>query len=104
MRTLFAGLVLCACVAGLAAQAAPSDLAGTWMPNQGEREKAPADGSPGPVKSVGRFMGDYKAPILQPWAAEKVKKVHDLHASGHAYTAPEQQCFPYGVPHIVNIP
>jgi len=86
------------------AKAAPEDLAGVWVPISSERERAPKDGSPGPVKAVGRFMGDYKAPILQPWAAEKVKHVHDLHASGGAYVAPEQRCLPYGVPHVINVP
>ena len=64
-----------------------------------------AGGSPGlpPVTSGGisdydQLVGDYKNPILQPWAAEIVKKFGELSRAGITYPNPSNQCWPYPMP------
>jgi len=64
-----------------------------------------AGGSPGlpPTTSGGisdydQLVGDYKNPILQPWAAEIVKKFGELSRAGITYPNPSNQCWPYPMP------
>src|SRR5438067_9606380 len=63
-----------------------------------------AGGSPGlPVSTTGisdydQLVGDYKNPILQPWAAEIVKKFGELSRAGIATPNPSNQCQPMPMP------
>ena len=47
-----------------------------------------------------QLVGDYKNPILQPWAAEVVKKHGELSLKGVVYGNPSNQCWPMPVPFI----
>jgi hypothetical protein len=47
-----------------------------------------------------RLVGDYTNPILQPWAAEVVKKYGELSMAGVTYGNPANQCWPEPVPFI----
>jgi hypothetical protein len=64
------------------------------------------DGRPLPATSnalVGntlQLVGDYTNPILNPNAAEVVKKHGEISLSGVAYPTPSNQCWPGGVPYI----
>jgi hypothetical protein len=46
------------------------------------------------------LVGDYSNPILQPWAAEIVKKHGELSKSGIVYPNPASQCWPEPLPFI----
>jgi hypothetical protein len=45
-------------------------------------------------------VGDYSNPILQPWAAEVVKKFGEISLSGLAFPDPDNQCLLNPLPYI----
>jgi len=69
----------------------------------------PASG-PGPVTNKSRneqgtsnyssLVGDYANPILQPWAADIVKKKGELSLAGVTYPNPGNTCWPEPVPFL----
>jgi soluble P-type ATPase len=84
------------------------DFSGIWAhPMLGFE---PPVSGPGPVRNLSRtragasdfnsLVGDYKNPILQPWAAELVKKFGDISLSGRAFPDPDNQCLLQPVPYI----
>jgi hypothetical protein len=109
--------------AGLAADAvrnsAVPDFTGTWQHPVFPWFEPPASG-PGPVTNLARWpqlpitegmaatkegvsnydelVGDYKNPILQPWAAEIVKKSGEMSRAGITYPNPSNQCWPMPLP------
>jgi hypothetical protein len=57
------------------------------------------DGPPLPpgvegVSDYDQLVGDYTNPILQPWAAEVVKKFGEMSLAGITYGNPSNQCWP----------
>jgi hypothetical protein len=52
------------------------------------------------VSAGGRRVGDYTAPILQPWAAEVVKKHAEIELNAGPAPNPINQCRPSGVPFV----
>jgi hypothetical protein len=46
------------------------------------------------------LVGDYTNPILQPWAAEVVKKFGEISTAGVTFPNPANQCWPEPVPFI----
>jgi hypothetical protein len=52
------------------------------------------------VAQVGRRVGDYTAPILQPWAAQVVKEHGEKELNDGPALNPINQCRPSGVPFI----
>jgi hypothetical protein len=104
------GLVPSADPSGTTTQSATSipDFSGVW-----HRWLRPGLGPPpsgaGPVTNRSRLngvsnynqlVGDYTNPILNPQAAEVVKKHGDLSLSGVGYPTPSNQCWPGGVPYV----
>src|SRR5262245_10544050 len=94
------------------AQAAPAipDLSGIWwhpsLPNF-----EPLASGPRPVTNLsrrpdtgvsyyGQLVGDYNNPILQPWAAEVVKKKGELSLAGVVFPNPANTCWPEPVPFL----
>src|ERR1700734_3867127 len=85
------------------------DFSGTWAHPYLTGFEPPASG-PGPVRNRSRrpdgvanfqqLVGDYANPILQPWAADVVKKHGEISQSGHGYPTPSNQCWPGGVPYV----
>ena len=89
------------------------DFSGIWRHPSLPGFEPPASG-PGPVVNKARrrgarqpgasnydqLVGDYTNPILQPHAAEIVKKYGDLSLSGVTYSNPANQCWPEPVPFI----
>ena len=78
-------------------------------PSLSSRLRAAGSGSWPGLKQVpfaqrpGQFnqlVGDYTNPILQPWAAEVVKKHGEISLAGEGYPTPSNQCWPGGVPYI----
>jgi hypothetical protein len=70
----------------------------------------PPPSGPGPVTNKSRnaqgtsdyssLVGDYTNPILQPWAAEVVKKKGELSLAGITYPNPGNQCWPKPMPFL----
>jgi hypothetical protein len=52
------------------------------------------------VSNYDQLVGDYTNPILQPWAAEVVKKFGEISLAGITYPNPSNQCWPFGMPFI----
>ena len=52
------------------------------------------------VSDYGQLVGDYTNPILQPWAAEVVKKKGELSLAGVTFPSPANQCWPEPVPFL----
>ena len=101
--------------AGQADIGAPSaasipDFSGIWRHGSLPWLVPPASG-PGPVTNrsrrpdngqsdYGQLVGDYTNPILQPWAAEVVKKKGELSLAGVTFPNPANQCWPEPVPFL----
>ena len=56
------------------------------------------------VSNYDELVGDYTNPILQPWAAEVVKKFGEISLAGVTYPNPANQCWPEPVPFIFKGP
>jgi hypothetical protein len=52
------------------------------------------------VSNYDQLVGDYTNPILQPWAAEVVKKFGKISLAGITYENPSNQCWPEPMPFI----
>ena len=50
-----------------------------------------------------QLVGDYTNPILQPWAAEVVKKFGEMSIAGITYPNPSNQCWPSPMPFIYKL-
>ncbi len=86
------------------------DFSGVWRHGSLPWLVPPASG-PGPVtnksrrkddgtSNYGELVGDYTNPILQPWAAEVVKKKGELSLAGVTFGSPSNQCWPEPVPYL----
>jgi hypothetical protein len=52
------------------------------------------------VSDYDMLVGDYTNPILQPWAAEVVKRFGEMSIAGITYPNPANQCWPEPLPFI----
>jgi len=52
------------------------------------------------VSNYDQLVGDYANPILQPWAAEVVKKFGEISLAGITYPNASNQCWPEPMPFI----
>ena len=85
------------------------DFSGIWAHPYLTGFEIPSSG-PGPVLNTQRLrngvanfqmlVGDYNNPILQPWAAQVVKKHGEVSLAGKGYPTPSNQCWPGGVPYV----
>jgi hypothetical protein len=86
------------------------DFSGIWRHGSLPWMIPPASG-PGPVTNrsrrkdngqsdYGQLVGDYTNPILQPWAADVVKKKGELSIAGIIFPNPANQCWPEPVPFL----
>jgi hypothetical protein len=124
-RKLLLMVILAAAVPALAQQVAPTagpakivaqgaasvpDFSGIWRHGNLPWFVPPASG-PGPVTNLSRMkglgvsdysslVGDYKNPILQPWAADVVKKKGELSLAGVTFPSPSNTCWPEPVPYL----
>jgi hypothetical protein len=96
--------------ASAAASEGRPDFSGTWRHGTLPWLILPASG-PGPVTNRSRrpddgtsnyseLVGDYTNPILQPWAAEVVKKKGEESLAGLVFPSPSNQCWPEPVPYL----
>jgi len=56
--------------------------------------------TPGGFSNYDRLVGDYTNPVLQPWAANIVKRYGDFSQAGITFPNPANQCWPEPVPFI----
>ena len=86
------------------------DFSGVWRHGNLPWFIPPASG-PGPVTNLSRekgtgvsdygsLVGDYKNPILQPWAAQVVKRQGELSLAGVTFPNPANTCWPEPVPFL----
>jgi hypothetical protein len=89
------------------------DISGAWNHTSLNGLELPLSG-PGPLKNRsrlhtgpqagvgdgGRLVGDYTNPILQPWAAEVVRKFGEISLAGRGFPTPRNQCWPEQVPFV----
>src|SRR5579864_494017 len=85
------------------------DFSGIWAHPYLTGFEPPASG-PGPVlnrsrrpdgvANFDRLVGDHTNPVLQPWAAEVVKKHGEMSIAGITYGNPSNQCWPMPMPFI----
>ena len=52
------------------------------------------------VSSAIQLVGDYANPILQPWAADVVRKKGELSLAGVTFQSPSNTCWPEPVPYL----
>src|SRR5215510_13037416 len=55
------------------------------------------------ISNYDQLVGDYNSPILQPWAAEVIKKFGEMSLAGISYPNPSNQCQPAGLPFIYKL-
>src|SRR5215471_6895136 len=95
---------------GVQRSASIPDFSGIWRHGNLPWFIPPASG-PGPVRNLSRtkdtgvsdyssLVGDYKNPILQPWAADVVKKKGELSLAGLTFPSPSNTCWPEPVPYL----
>jgi hypothetical protein len=93
---------------GQAAPLSVPDFSGVWAHLTWPDFEPPLSG-PGPVTNRSRragagdnyqLVGDYTNPILQPWAADVVKKFGEISLAGEGYPTPRNQCWPEQVPFV----
>jgi hypothetical protein len=95
---------------GAPSAASIPDFTGIWRHGNLPWFIPPASG-PGPVTNLSRekgtgvsdynqLVGDYKNPILQPWAADVVKKKGALSLAGVTFPSPSNTCWPEPVPYL----
>ena len=111
---LLVALSLAVAAPAMAQTSAPiPDLSGLWNHASLNGLELPLSG-PGPVRNTSRLkagpqagvgnmaqlVGDYTNPILQPWAAEVVRKLGEMSLAGIGYPTPRNQCWPEQVPFV----
>jgi hypothetical protein len=52
------------------------------------------------ISDYDQLVGDYKSPILQPWAAAVVKRFGEMSLAGITFPNPSNQCQPHPMPFI----
>src|SRR5215475_8665968 len=52
------------------------------------------------ISNYDQLVGDYKSPILQPWAADVVKKFGEKSLAGITVPNASNQCWPHGMPFV----
>jgi hypothetical protein len=105
---VFAGVAAGALAMSFASSAAtqgPADLSGIW---EGPGfDLAPATKGPGPVTNISSDIqkpeGDYKNPILQPWAAAIVKQWAEETHAGRAPAHAHALCYPTSLPGVMTL-
>ena len=88
------------------------DFSGIWAHASDAHGFEPPLSGPRPVTNRSRLangasnpdqlVGDYNNPILQPWAAEVVKKYGEIELSGGLLRSPRNQCWPQPPPFIFS--
>jgi hypothetical protein len=70
-----------------------------------QRPEGPGGSAALPPSKVGisnfdQLVGDYKSPMLRPWAAAVVKRLGEMSLAGISFPNPSTQCWPLPMPFI----
>src|SRR6516165_10636023 len=70
-----------------------------------QRPEGPGGSAALPPSKVGisnfdQLVGDYKSPMLRPWAAAVVKRFGEMSLAGISFPNPSTQCWPLPMPFI----
>jgi hypothetical protein len=80
------------------------DFSGVWGRNTIDYTAPPS--GVGPLKNISgnrnMMVGDYKDPMLKPWAAEIVRKNGEISKTGDAFPTAHNQCWPEPPPYILG--
>jgi len=107
---LAASLLLSAAFVAGPADAAP-DFTGFWQHGVPAQQYDKPPSGPGPVRRIGvpetytanrNWRGDDTNPILQPWAAEAVRKEWARESQGLPELSAQTTCRPAGVPFVLS--
>ena len=113
-RLVVAALAALGFASAVQAQTVP-DFSGFWTHGVAAIDfESPPAGGPGPVQNTTFlanpeatrnpiWVGNYKNPILQPWAAEAVKKFGDSEKAGRSIPTASMICMPSGVPNALTL-
>jgi len=52
------------------------------------------------ISNYDQLVGDYRSPILQPWAAAVVKRFGEISLAGITFPNPSNQCWPFPMPFL----
>ena len=55
------------------------------------------------ISNYDQLVGDYKSPVLQPWAAAVVKRFGEMSLAGITFPNPSNQCQPSPMPFIYKL-
>jgi hypothetical protein len=80
----------------------PSDAPGFEPPLSGPRPVTNRSRRADGASNGDQLVGDYNNPILQPWAAEVVKKYGEIESNGRLLGSPRNQCWPEPPPFIFS--
>jgi hypothetical protein len=98
-----AALALVALLPGSPLAATP-DFSGVWAHNT--IDYLPPKFGAAPVKNTSgtsrMMVGDYKTPILKPWAAMIVKEKGEISRTGVSFATAHNQCWPEPPPYIMG--
>jgi hypothetical protein len=93
--------------AGFAASETSSaipDLSGVWGRNT--IDYSAPDSGKGPLKNISGsrniMVGDFRDPMLKPWAADIVKRNGEIARTGAAFPTAHNQCWPEPPPYILG--
>ncbi len=104
-------LLAAALLSAASGAAAAPDFTGYWQHGVPAQQYENPPSGPGPVRRIGvpenytqnrNWRGDDKNPILQPWAAEAVRKEGDREEQGLPELSPFTTCRPAGVPFVLS--
>ena len=106
-RIIFSLVALLAGPAFAQEKAGPSPNFEGWWEGPGFDLASPEKGGPGPVTNASGNIqwpeGDYKNPILQPWAAARVKYWAEESHAGRAPPHAHALCLPTSVPGVMTL-
>jgi hypothetical protein len=106
-RTIFALTALLAVPAVAQEKATPAPDFSGWWEGPGFDLAPPEKGGPGPVTNASGNIqwpeGDYKNPILQPWAAKEVQRWAEESHAGRAPAHAHALCLPTSVPGVMTL-
>jgi hypothetical protein len=99
--------LVCAAVPSPGAVPSVPDFSGFWQHGVAEMTYARPESGPGPIGRTGvpegypvndHWRGDYNSPLLQPWAAQALKKAAERDEAGLPENTGQATCRPAGVP------
>jgi len=109
IASLICGVVCSGAASDPGGTATVPDFSGPWAlrGNAFDFAPPPAGTGPGPLVNTSGDrlvpVGDYKSPLLTPWAADIVKKHGDMLLAGKLAPDAHTACYPMGLPYVLQV-